>query len=183
MVSDLRKKKYTHVFNVFLDSDKSGSVEKSDFALTAKNIAKKRGYNPGEPVYESIKEMLGKIWEGMIKDADANGDGVVTLDEWIRLWDEYAKNPAAAKEWQKLYAKCLFKMADDAGDGKIDADEFATVCECFGLDANESKEAFKKLSGGKAEIGWEDYEKLVREYFSTDDPNSPANFIFGKPKA
>ncbi|XP_026322779.1 calexcitin-1-like [Hyposmocoma kahamanoa] len=182
MVSDFRKKKYTHVFYVFLDSDKSGSIERKDFALTATNIAKKRGYKAGETAYELIKEMLGKIWEGLIKDADANGDGVVTVDEWIKLWDEYAKNPAGAKEWQKLYAKCFFQLADVANDGTIDAEEFGTVCECFGLDKNESMESFKKLTGGKAQINFAEYEKLFQEYFTSDDVNAPGNNIFGKPK-
>lgn len=183
MVSDYRRKKYSHVFYVFLDTDKSGSVDRNDFSLTAAKIAKKRGYNPGDVTYELIKEMLSKVWEGLVKDADTDGDGVVNIEEWVQLWDAFAKNPAGAKEWQKLLSKCLFQLADAANDGSVDADEFAGVCENFGLDKNDSVEAFKKMAGGKASIGWEEYEKLITEYFVTDDVNAPGNYIFGKPKA
>lgn len=183
MVSDFRKKKYSHVFYVFLDSDKSGSVDKKDFSLTAANIAKKRGWNPGDVTYELVKEMLGKIWEGLLKDADTNGDGVVNIEEWVKLWDQFAQNPAEPREWQTLLAKCLFKLADAANDGAIDVDEFSNICEIFGLNKNDSVDAFKKMASGKSQINAEDYEKLIREYFTTDDANAPGNFIFGKPKA
>lgn len=183
MVSDYRRKKYAHVFYVFLDSDKSGSVDRKDFSLTAAKIAKKRGYNAGDVIYEIIKEMLTKLWEGLLQDADTDGDGVINIEEWVQLWDKFAQNPAGAKDWQKLLAKCLFQLADAANDGAVDAEEFSSICEIFGLNKNDSVEAFNKMAAGKSKIGWDDYEKLVVEYFTTDDVNAPGNYIFGKPKA
>lgn len=63
------------------------------------------------------------------------------------MWDEYAKNPDNALEWQTQYQKFMFDLEDASGDGSIDIDEFTSVCSCYGLDASECKEAFNKIAG------------------------------------
>ncbi|NP_001037080.1 juvenile hormone diol kinase [Bombyx mori] len=180
MVSEVRKKKLLHVFTVFFDSDKSGVVEKQDFELAAQNIAKLRGWAPGSPAYDILQESMIAIWLGLQKQADADGDGKVTQDEWLALWDEYAKDPAAAKDWQNLLCKSIFQIQDSSNDGSVDVNEYVTVHESFGLNKEESTEAFKKLAKGKDSISWADFQELWKEYFSSDDPDVPGNYIFGR---
>lgn len=179
MVSDFRKKKLLHVFNVFFDTDKSGIVEQKDFELAIKNIAKIRGWKEGEFVYEEAKKIAVVMWEGLQQQADKDGDGKVTADEWIKLWDDFAKNPDAAAEWQLLYCRFVFQLQDAGFDGKVDSGEFSAVYESFGLDKQKSVEAFKNLAQGKETITWEEFQQLWKEYFSTEDSDAPGNFIFG----
>lgn len=103
MVSDFRKKKLLHIFNAFFDTNRSGAIDRKDFELAVENIAKFRGWKVEDANYEAAKETLLKVWEGIQSRADANNDGEVSQDEWIALWDEYAKNPSAAQDWQNRF--------------------------------------------------------------------------------
>jgi hypothetical protein len=62
------------------------------------------------------------------------------------MWNEYAKNPENALEWQTQYLRFMFDLEDASGDGSIDVDEFISVCSCYGLEPSECKEAFQKMS-------------------------------------
>lgn len=179
MVSDFRKKKLLHVFNAFFDTNRSGAVDKNDFELAVENISKLRGWKTEDPKYKETQDTLLQIWAGLQSRADADNDGEVSQDEWISLWDEFAKNPASAQEWQKLYCKFIFQLEDASNDGAIDVDEFASVYVSFGLDKQESIEAFHKISKGKESVTWPEFQELWQEYFTSEDADAPGNFIFG----
>ncbi|XP_026322731.1 calexcitin-2-like [Hyposmocoma kahamanoa] len=180
MVSDFRTKKYLHVFNTFIDVNKNGTIDKNDFLVTMRNVAKKRGYNPGDIIYKFMEDMLDLVWDGLIKAADADSDGTINKDEWIKLWDEYSKKAEKADEWYQLYAKCIFQLIDAGSDGSIDDQEFADFFENFGISKDKSLESFKKAAGGKNKVNWEEYFTLFKEYFTSDDVNAPGSCVFGQ---
>ncbi|KAL1451594.1 hypothetical protein WDU94_005955 [Cyamophila willieti] len=67
------------------------------------------------------------------------------------------------------------------GDGCIDEDEFSAVCISYGITPDEAKEAFKKFSqNGAIEVTRSVFAKYWEEFFASEDPNAPGNFIFGK---
>lgn len=39
----------------------------------------------------------------------------VSRDEWFQLWEEYAKNPSNASEWQQDYMSVTFQLFDASG--------------------------------------------------------------------
>ncbi|KAL1398576.1 hypothetical protein pipiens_008852 [Culex pipiens pipiens] len=96
------------------------------------------------------------------------------------MWDAYAKNPNSVLDWQVRYMNFMFDLEDASNDGTIDADEFSTVYSSYGVDKNECQVAFKKMSKGATEVNRDQFAVLWREYFSSDDPAAPGNFIFGK---
>ncbi|XP_061718697.1 calexcitin-2-like [Cydia pomonella] len=180
MVSDFRKKKLLHVFNAFFDTNGSGNIDKKDFELAIEKISTLRGWKAGDAKYKETQETLLKIWDGLQSRADADKDGQVSFDEWVTMWDDFAKNPASPLEWQNLYAKFIFQLEDASNDGSIDSEEFSSVYVSFGLNKAESVEAFKKMSKGKANVSWDEFQGLWKEYFASEDQNAAGNFIFGK---
>ncbi|VVC89766.1 calexcitin-2-like [Leptidea sinapis] len=180
MVSDFRKKKLLHVFTSFFDRNGSGSIDKKDFELAIENISKLRGWSSGDAKYVETQSALLKIWEALQSRADSDKDGEISVDEWISMWDEFAKNPSAPLEWQNLYSKFIFNLEDASGDGVIDGEEFSSVYESFGLSKSDALVAFKKMSKGKGQVSWSEFQELWKEYFTTEDVAAPGNFIFGK---
>ncbi|KOB73973.1 Juvenile hormone diol kinase [Operophtera brumata] len=83
----------------------------------------------------------------------------VSVEEWNSMWNDYAQNPSAALKWQQQYCHFMFQLEDASADGSIDCDEFTT---------------------GKSSVGWEEFQELWKEYFSTEDPTAAGNFIFGR---
>lgn len=180
MVSDFRKKKLLHVFNAFFDVNGSGTIDKKDFEMAIERIAKLRNWKSGDAKFKDAEGTLMKVWAGLQSGADKDNDGQVSKDEWISMWDDFAKNPSGALEWQNLYCKFIFELEDASNDGSIDSDEFSTVYSSFGLDKNEAVSAFQKMAKGKSSVSFSEFQSLWKEYFASEDPNAAGNFIFGK---
>ncbi|XP_015600697.1 calexcitin-2 [Cephus cinctus] len=178
-LSEFRKKKLLYVFNAFFDVNQSGSIDKKDFDLAIQRVSDSRGWGPDNPKSQQAKDTLLKVWDGLRQRADADQDGQISRDEWYSMWEEYAKNPAKALEWQQVYMNFIFDLEDSSGDGSIDENEFSHVCSSYGVPEAEAREAFKKLGAGN-EVNRDNFADLWKQYFSSDDPNAPGNFIFGK---
>jgi len=179
-ISDFRKKKLLYVFNVFFDVNQSGTIEKKDFELAIEKICSLRGWSQGNAKHTETYDTMIKIWDGLRQRADANKDGQVSVDEWCSMWNEYALSPDKALEWQQRYMNFMFDLEDASNDGSIDVDEFTTVCSCYGLQPGECKTAFSKMSKGKETVSREEFKELWKQFFSSEDPSTPGNFIFGK---
>lgn len=96
----------------------------------------------------------------------------------------------------------MFDLEDASDDGAIDAAEFAIVCSSYGLNKAECEDAFRKMSQvryqinkasemfsylfhlfntqGAEEVTREQFAVLWQEFWQSDDPSAPGNFIFGK---
>ncbi|XP_021936109.1 calexcitin-2 [Zootermopsis nevadensis] len=180
-MSDFRRKKLLHVFNVFFDVNHSGTIEKKDFELAIERIRKTRGWKESDPKYSETKDILLKVWDGLQQKADANKDGQVSHEEWVSMWNDYAKNPEKALEWQNRYMNFMFDLEDSSGDGSIDEEEFKSLCVSYGLNPQDSAEAYNKFTSNKTvDITREVFAGLWKQFFASEDPNAPGNYIFGK---
>lgn len=178
-ISDFRKKKLLYVFNVFFDVNQSGTIDKKDFELAIEKICALRGWPAGHAKNKETHETMIKIWEGLRSKADKDNDGQVSVEEWCNMWDAFAKDPSSVLDWQQRYMQFMFDLEDASTDGTIDVNEFATVCSCYGVDKKECEQAFKKMSKGP-EVTRDEFANLWKDYFSSEDPSSAGNFIFGK---
>ncbi|XP_060524036.1 calexcitin-2 isoform X1 [Cylas formicarius] len=181
-ISDFRKKKLLYVFNVFFDVNQSGTIDRKDFELAIEKICSLRGWPQGSEQYKRTFDSMIQIWDGLRQRADSNKDGQVSVEEWASMWDDYSKSPENALEWQTQYQRFMFDLEDASGDGTIDIDEFTSVCSCYGLEAKECREAFVKMSGGQKEVNFEQFKQLWKQFFVSENPSEPGNFIFGKTK-
>lgn len=179
-MADFRRKKLLYVFNVFFDVNQSGTIDGKDFELAIEKVCKLRGWASGTPQHKKMYDSLIQIWEGLRSKADSNKDGQVCIDEWYLMWDDFAKTPDKPFEWQTQYLKFMFDLEDSSGDGAIDVEEFTGVCSCYGLEVAECRNAFQKMSEGKPNVTYEQFQNLWKQYFISENPTDPGNFIFGK---
>lgn len=107
-----------------LDADGSGSVSLHEFAsLYGTELAPAP---PEEPTKSSVEEVV-EIFESdaataenikeIFRNADANGDGVISEDELKSLFREL-------DDWSDEEFAVLFQSVDKNGDGKIQTQEF-----------------------------------------------------------
>ncbi|XP_066589971.1 calexcitin-1 [Prorops nasuta] len=179
-ISEFRKQKLLFVFNAFFDVNQSGTIDKKDFDLAVQRICDSRRWSADNPKVQQTKETLLKVWEGLRSRADQDQDGQISREEWYSMWEEYAKDPAHALEWQHTYMNFMFDLEDSSGDGSIDESEFSVVCSSLaGVQEAEAREAFKKMSAGQ-EVTREKFGDLWKEFFCSDESSAAGNFIFGK---
>lgn len=180
-MADFRKKKLLYVFNVFFDVNRSGTIEKKDFEIAIEKICRTRGWADGTPEQGKTRNTLLQVWDGLRQRADADHDGQVSLEEWVQMWEEFAKSNDSVLEWQNRYRDFMFQHVDSSGDGTIDLDEFLSVYTSYGITEEECRKAYDRFTNNKSlEITPEVFSKLWREFFSSGDPDAPGNFIFGK---
>ncbi|KAK3920299.1 Calexcitin-2 [Frankliniella fusca] len=110
------------------------------------------------------------------------GYNSVSHEEWIAMWDDYAKNAEQPADWHRRYMEFMFDVEDTSGDGSIDVDEFTQVCTCFGATKAECEQAFQRFSQNNSVLVTKDvFAELWKEYFVSEDPGAAGNCIFGKP--
>ena len=178
MVSELRRKKLTKAFNA-LDHDGSGVITQQDLELSAQSTAQVRGYKAGSPEYQSIYDKsVTKPWNDLAK-MDGDGDGKVTLDEFIAYYDKPANDPTLS-ELITSGGETLFNVGDTDGDGEISLENFKKMNLVWQSDEAQAEQTFAKLdTNGDGSINKEEFLAHVKDFFFSDDPASPGNLILG----
>jgi len=177
-VSEFRKKKLMHVFNVIFDFNRSGTIEEKDFEIAIEKICRSRGWSGSEAVAVETREKLFLLWESLKRMADRDKDESVSAEEWCHMW---ADGSSSSSDWQAKYMDFMFNLEDTSGDGEIDEEEFVKVYKNFNMDENELREAYRKFSkNSSVKVTREEFARLWNQYFSSEDPNELGNFLFGK---
>jgi len=179
-ISEFRKKKLLHVFNVFFDENNSGTIDEKDFDIAVVKITKLRNWAADGPEVAHIRQTLTQVWESLKEGADQDHDGVISIEEWCGMW---ANGDMSNQLWQQQYLDFFFELEDTSGDGTIDLEEFVKLFANYGISKDECSEAFNRLSKNNAvEVTKPEFAKLWHEYFTSDNPDAPGNCIFGKSK-
>ncbi|MFD8206773.1 EF-hand domain-containing protein [Streptomyces sp. NPDC059695] len=102
-----------------------------------------------------------RAWAAM----DANGDGVMTYEEYI-AWVDAEKFDTVCQ-----YALgALFDLADADQDGALDRAEFTSLREALGNRVDNAGAAFDALDGdGDGRVGRAEYLASIRAYVTGDD--------------
>lgn len=179
-LTSFQRLKILRVFNMLYDSNSDGVIEKKDFDLLLETICDILEWQRGGDKHTNAKETLDIVWKGLEEYADTNKDSKITTDEWLKMWGECLKDLENGRfpAWQKRYMELMFDCNDKSGDDLIDLNEYTTFFSRFGISTDECKEAFTKISNGK-NISKSDFEKLWREYLTSNDETSGGNFLFG----
>ncbi|KAK3095447.1 hypothetical protein FSP39_014788 [Pinctada imbricata] len=193
-LTPFQKKKLLHEFFTFFDLNKDGQLEWKDFDLARKKICDLSGWKPGEDKFIQTHELFVMIWRKLQDEADTNNDGLVTSDEWLKMWEKFNEQciKEAKKEdpvpgdrkipdWLEEYIKYKFNLLDRTGDGHVDADEFEYVLSDFGVPPRDAKNAFLMFSqNNEKKVDFEYFKELCTDYYRSDDPSALGNFITGK---
>jgi juvenile hormone diol kinase len=176
-ISEFRLAKLLYVFDRFFDTDKSGTIEKGDFILAVEQLCKVRGWATGSAEFDAAKKNFLTMWEVLRKRCYKEDDEKITPEEFVQLW----RNPNTIDDWEMTYMNLMFDLQDTSGDNVIDEDEFASVCDSFGVNPSESRAAFATFSRrGNVAVDKKYYCALWKEYFGSDNPGASGNFLFGK---
>jgi len=196
MLSELMTKKLTRHFQ-FQDSNDDGFVEEADWEQCAKNLAALRGWGPDSAEYKSILAQHLDIWTTNWQPADSDGDGKVSLQEYLELTDQIKagnqpsaeaeeKNKEDAKS-KKSYLDRLFELfgtifdtIDRNSDGKIDLDDYKDYFKAWGVDEALAEGAFKSIDlNGDGILMRMSFIQFGSNFFLSDEESDFGNLLFG----
>lgn len=179
-MSALQDRKYRQWFRG-ADVDGDGIITRQDVLLMSERYIAARGASQSATAAR-LNQELDAFWTHVIAPMDQDGDGKVDLREMTEGFRRALTDPALYPQQIQLVADCYFDLIDLDGNDKIDQEEFQQI---FGLAGNLPFEhcaaVFTALDlDGSGTLDRTEFHQALAEYFYGNDPDAPANHLFGK---
>jgi juvenile hormone diol kinase len=179
MLSEIMKKKLTHHFN-FQDHNKDTFVEQSDWEQCAKNLAKERGWKPGSEEYKDILKKHIEFWNTFWKPADQDGDGKVSLEEYLQLAGEQRNKAGFSLSSITELFGTVFDAIDFDNDKKIMLADYKKYFKAWGGDENMAEPAFSNIDlSSDGIISRMIFIQCAANFFASDEKEEFGNLMFG----
>ena len=181
MLTDFQKKKLGRLFAV-LDADHNNQLERRDYTEVVSNLVRIHGWSRGSKEYSTAEALYLGIWDKLKALADANGDGKVSLEEFLEFHAQMLSTPEMYQQITVGTVDLLFEAFDRDRDGHLMRDDFRDFFDAYRIqDHAAADEAFAKLdTSGDGNISKEEAMQRVQEYYFSNDPAAGGNWLFGK---
>lgn len=184
MLSDLQTRKFTRQFKL-LDANGNGRIEAGDFTRISGSLAELRGLSQDQ-AQELAKRYL-QTWEALRETCDEDGDGEVTLEEWLAfhrkaLEVDYIRRVASPRYRSPIeaLARFVFDLLDANGDGQVSREEYLGFCWAHGLEDEQAERCFREIDrDGDGFLSRDEVIDMVLEFYFSDDPQVAGNWLFG----
>jgi Ca2+-binding EF-hand superfamily protein len=179
MLTDLQKRKLNALFNLY-DVDKNGFVEQADFEQIVHNLATTLGFQPGSPAYTRLHAGHMAIWNNVQQLSGAPGHQRVTLEEFLAGHDRLLSAKDRYLATIGHFGDSVIELSDQDGDGRLSQQEYVANLRSFNVDEAAANEAFRRLDrDGDGYLTHDEISRRVEEFFYSDDPQAPGNWLMG----
>ncbi len=169
-MSKQRKRKMKRMFDM-LDYNKNGVIESTDFEQVVNVITELRGLPFSSPDYWVIHSFWIGFGDNLKNLMDADGDGKITLDEWL----EYM-----GRRLDRDFADSFMKLIDSNQDGEASLNELKTFYQAYKIDTHQTAAAFEKLDiNGDGTISSEEMREMLAQFMYSDELNESGNLFLG----
>jgi Ca2+-binding EF-hand superfamily protein len=176
MLSIFRRRKISAGFRE-LDVDGDGRIGDDDIELLIKNHGDAYGYPEGTPEYDALARRTRAVWE-QLKRFDADGDGEVGLEEYVAGFAAFLDQEEAFIGTMDALVDAFYAIADRDGDGRVSEEELIMHFRAWGHSEAQAREAFPKLDrGGNGGISKEEWMADLTEFYYSEDPQAPGNWL------
>ncbi len=186
LLTDFQRRKILHKFEL-LDLDGNGLIEYADFDRVVEGLAAARGWAAGDSRYQRVKTTNENLWTALQTYCDADEDGSITPDEWL---DYHGKALHHAQKLDQVipgfattieaFTAFIHDLLDTDGDGVVTEEDYLELSKAQGIDEVEALRIFDAIDEDRdGDLTLDEVSALVREFYLSDDPESPGNEFFG----
>ncbi len=176
MLSEFRKKKLIGLFRMN-DLDRDGRISGEDFDRVTNNYAVVYGEEPGSPNHQELVSRYREQWT-QLQAFDADGDGVVGLDEYLAGMEAWLADREAWEASIDATIAAFYRVVDRDKDGRIDAEELVLNWRAHGLEEKEARAVFSKLDrDGDGKISKDEMVTNLIEAMYAEEPDAPGNWL------
>ncbi|MFC8125755.1 EF-hand domain-containing protein [Streptomyces sp. NPDC057302] len=164
------------------DVDGDGFITQQDVRKMSERYLAARDTEPDSPTFHLLTEKMDLFWTNVIAPMDQDGDGKVDLREMAEGFTRVLTDPALYPEQIEPVSNCFFDLVDLNGDGKIDQAEFQQMFDSVaGVPSQDCAAVFAALDGdGSGALNRAEFHQALTEFFYGNDPDAPANHLFGR---
>ena len=170
MVSDVIRHRFAAIFQS-LDRNRDGLIDGTDFEVVVTSLVESRGLEPGSPEANEIRDKINPYWEGLRDLGDADGDGRVTLEEFVSSMTALAGSQEGLAQVGLAVAEQMITAMDADGDGRLDRKEYHDMMGAWGASEAEMDIVFNHMdSDGDGYVSREELMHSVRGFFQDESP-------------
>ena len=178
-LSELQRRKLTSLFHWY-DHDNNGYLEVDDFKKIVNNLQQIRGWRPNSHEYNDVNMQFMFAWSSLQTFADKSRDNLISLEEWLAYMDMVLSSDGGLERTVDSMASMLTDLADVDEDGRITPEEYRLFLMAYDIDQSLLGEIFSKLdTNADGYLSRDEVSKLVTEFYTSNNPNSPGNWMIG----
>ncbi|MGK5530952.1 EF-hand domain-containing protein [Streptomyces sp. URMC 129] len=160
-----------------LDADGNGSLEAGDFTLMGSRVVE-AAPDSDDAAKQAMLAAFRRYWTTVAAELDADGDGRVTLDEFVAC----VLSPERFGETIGDFAESLAALGDADGDGLIDRPAFVALMTAIGFERANIDALFDAFGpSGADQIGVATWATGIRDYYSPEKAGIPGDRLVGGP--
>ncbi|MET9466637.1 EF-hand domain-containing protein [Streptomyces sp. NPDC006544] len=164
------------------DVDGDGFITQRDVRMMSERYIAARCATPDAGTAHQLTQGMDGFWTNVIAPMDQDGDGKVDLREMTEGFKRVLTDPALYPEQIEPVTNCFFDLVDLNSDGKIDQAEFQQMFNSVaGVPGEDCAAVFAALDrDGSGALGRAEFHQALTEFFYGNNPDAPANHLFGK---
>jgi Ca2+-binding EF-hand superfamily protein len=179
MLTELQKRKLIKFFSMY-DANYDGVLVCQDFENIIKKLATLRNFGTRSSKYQLLMDKCMHNWKSLKGGADTSRDKKVCIEEWLNYYDGVLSEEKKYNQEVRYLMELIFEVFDGDGDGKISQKEWAGLLSVYNVSSVYAPLVFPKLDANQdGFLSKEEVLALIREFFYSDDPEAPANAMFG----
>lgn len=180
MLSEFRKKKVKRIFD-FYDANGNNCIDMGDIDGIANSFAKEFNWPIGGETDTHFRQVFKTLWKNLITAADANQDGVVSLEEFYNHYNIAIADDSAFYKYIKPFFDGIFPIVDADGDGVLSKDDYMRFFRSFRNSQEEAERAFKVMDlNGDGVISHIELYVMFHGFHMSEDPKHISRIFFGQ---
>jgi len=168
-----------HKWFASFDTDADGLIDILDFTGMAQLYCEAYEVPPRSDTWRRMHQSAHVAWRAIEKRTGGVNPAKLTLQEWVS-WlgsHEYADFVERAAI---PFSMTAFSIADVDGDGRCQVHEMMAAQHRSGMSGQEVGRSFDMLdTDGDGYVTADEFTSALREFYFSDDPDAPGNFIAG----
>jgi hypothetical protein len=177
--SDLQVRKLHRWFASF-DTDGDGVIDVLDFTGMAQVYCEAYEVPPRSDTWRRMHQHALIVWRALEQRTGAAHPAKLTRDEWV-AWLGTSEYTDFILRAAIPFSQMAFSIADGDADGRCNVYELMAAQRRSGMSEDEIHRAFGRLDqDGDGYVTEDDFEQAHREFYFSDDPAAPGNYLAGE---
>jgi len=177
--SDFQVRKLHRWFASF-DTDRDGVIDVLDFTGMAQVYCEAYDVPPRSDAWRRMHHHALIVWRALEQRTGAAQPAKLTRGEWV-AWLGTSEYTDFILRAAIPFSQMAFSLADGDGDGRCNVYELMAAQRRSGMNEDEIHRAFDRLDqDGDGYVTEDDFEQAHREFYFSDDPSAPGNYLAGE---
>ncbi|MFG2981741.1 EF-hand domain-containing protein [Streptomyces sp. NPDC048258] len=178
MTSTVITRRYNRTFDL-LDTNGNGVLDEKDFTGLIKSIARATAVQ-GTPKEEALLKEWGNCWHTLRDNADADGDGRISREEFHQAMAASYGNRTQLQDRLVPALESSFAAIDADNDGVATVEQLEAYLSAWGLEAEQARTARGLLDeDGDGRITRQEFVAGWTDFLLSDSPECAANSLLG----